>query len=1087
MDHFDLIHTPLAGRNLIEASAGTGKTFTIAGLYLRLLVERRLRVEQILVVTFTEAATEELRVRIRRRLREAQDAFAAGASDDPLLAGLLAAVTERGEAVRLLTAALRSFDEAAIFTIHGFCQRVLQESPFESGSLFDTELVTEQEGLLREVAGDFWRLHLYTAPPAAVARAVAAGLSPAALLKLAGKRGSDPFLAVIPNLSRPELPATGAIDDATLDVWLLWLRRAFFAYLAEELPRRKRRANVRFFEDLLLDLHRALSGPDGALLAEAVGERYRAALIDEFQDTDPLQFRIFDTLFPTDDPETPLFLIGDPKQAIYSFRGADIFAYLEAAEGTEQRHTLGENWRSEPALIRGVNALFAFRAEPFLFREIGFSPVTPAERERELLTVDGVPDPSPFRLWQMGRLEAGKPINKGDAWEILPRAVAVEIARLLAEGNEGRLRIGGRPVQPGDMAVLVRKNRQARLVRRELASLGIPAVLRGAGNLFESIEAEEVLQLLAAVAEPGNGRLIRTALVTELVGVTGDGLARLIEDEPAWEEVLEEFRGYHGLWETGGCMAMTSALLARRRVRSRLLACAGGERRLTNILHCVETIHQAAVAGNLGMEGTIAWLAARIAEEPKREEHEIRLETDEAAVQLVTVHKSKGLEYPIVFCPFAWEETVSRDQTAVFHDGDRRLVIDIGSPELPLHRERAQEEGLAEALRLLYVAVTRARNRCYLVWGAFKDAGRSALHYLLHPEAAAVKGQVALDDGAIMADLARLATASGGAIAVEPLPVAAVAPAAPSKAVAGDFRCREFTGRIDGDWRVASFTSFASHPAGIAELPDRDDTAAGSGGEQPAADPFSIFSFPRGARAGIFLHEILERLDFAAGPAADVAPAVEEALRRHGFGRQWLPAVAGMVANVLRLPLPAPAGSFALADLKPGGWRTELEFYFPLRFVTAEALRDLACQWSGEEQPANLADVLGALRFRPVKGMVRGFIDLVCEHDGRYYLMDWKSNHLGNSAADYAPSRLREAMERNLYPLQYLLYSLALHRHLATRLPGYRYDRHFGGVFYLFLRGIDPARGAETGVFADRPPRELVEELERLLIESDRD
>ncbi|BDV41231.1 hypothetical protein GURASL_01540 [Geotalea uraniireducens] len=1085
MEPFNLLHTPLSGRHLIEASAGTGKTFTIAGLYLRLLLERRLRADQILVVTFTEAATEELRDRIRRRLREAVDAFAAGSSDDPLLDGLLGGGIAAPEALRLLSAALRSFDEAAIFTIHGFCQRALRDNPFASGSLADTELLADQERLLQEVAADFWRDTVYRAPAPLVRKVVDEGVSPGRLLRSVGTRGG-PLLRVIPELPLPELPA-GDPDEAFLDQWLLALKRQFHAYLAAELPRRKRRANVRSFDDLLLDLYQALQAAQGDALAGAVRERYRAALVDEFQDTDPLQFGIFDALYPLAG-EAPLFMIGDPKQAIYSFRGADVFAYLAAAAATEQRHTLDENWRSEPALVRAVNALFAGRPAPFLFPGIAFHPVRAAEREQRLLTVDGAADPAPFKIHFVPRREAGKPINKGDGAELLVQGVAAEIARLLDEGGAGRLLIGDRPLVAGDIAVLVRKNRQARLVQQELNRLGIPAVLRGAGNLFDSPEAAEILLVLGAVAEPADERRLRAALVTDLAGIGGDGLARLLGDESAWETVLEEFRGYHDLWAKSGCMPMAMRLLAGRQVRSRLLALPDGERRLTNILHCFELLHEAAVAGNLGMEATVSWLAERLSEEQRREEHEIRLETDEAAVQLVTIHKSKGLEYPVVFCPFCWEGRDGTGETVLFHDEAGRAVLDLGSPELPRHRQRAAEENLAEGLRLLYVAVTRAKNRCYLAWGAFKDAGGSAMHYLLHPDVPGDKGQVALSDEAIRAELEQLAVASGGAIAVTPLPPRAPAGVYRPPVAAEPLSCREFHGTIEHDWRVASFTSFVSQAEHVAELPDRDEWVAGDGApllREPPAERQTIRDFPRGTRAGIFLHEIFEELDFAAGPAGIAEAAVAEKLRRHGFAGEWLPAVTAMLGQVLTVPLPAGEASFRLADLRPGGWLTELEFYFPLRFITADGLREAAARWSGLEQPVSLTELVTGLTFQPVRGVVRGFVDLVCEWQGRYFIIDWKSNYLGSQPADYQPPQLRESMRSHRYPLQYLLYTVALHRHLAVRLADYDYDRHFGGVHYLFLRGIEAARGDGAGIFHDRPPRQLIEELERLFVRLD--
>ena len=1068
MHRFDLLHTPLAGRNLIEASAGTGKTFTIAGVYLRLVLESRLEVGQILVVTFTEAATKELKERIRRRLKEAEHAFEQGSSADLLLCGLLLKIPDHAEARRLLTGAVRCFDEAAIFTIHGFCQRMLQENPFESGSLCDTELLTDQGTLLREIAQDHWRINCYGARRDRIAAANAAGISPASLLGMARKIGGDPFAGVI--------PAVPLASERTED-WLLGLRRGFFDYLAAELPKRKRLGNVRSFDDLLLDLHAALARPDSAL-PQLIRERYRAALIDEFQDTDPTQFAIFDAIYPAGN-QVPFFLIGDPKQAIYSFRGADIFAYLGAARATESRHTLLENWRSEPSLIDAVNTVFGSRQLPFLFEGIPFTPVEPASLDRKSLREDGECS-APLKLWFAPRSEPGKPINKGDAWEMLPESVASEICRLLRRGAEGRLKIGERSVQPGDIAVLVRANRQAKLMQRALMRRGIPSVLCSAGNLFESEEAAELLRILSAVAEPGHEALLRGALATDLTGVSGDQLARLLADEGGWEQVLEEFRGYHETWKASGCMAMTLQFMGRRRVRERLLSAPLGERRLTNLLHAVETIHQAQVQGELGMEGVIAWLCRRITEEPKREEHEIRLETDEAAVQLVTIHKSKGLEYPIVFLPFCWAEFGGKEQTALFHDPQGRVLLDIGSPQLAEHQALARRESLAESLRLLYVALTRAKHRSYLVWGAFKDAADGALHYLLHPQAEGAKGQVTLSDQALFAELEGLARSSRGGIGVLPIPEADRERYLPPATDGSGLAALQFQGAIARDWRVASFTSLATRHHHAAELPDRDEGNRAQA-QEPAAkgvDPSGIFAFPRGAKAGIFLHEIFERLDFTA--AADtLAPLVAELLGRHGFAAEWRGAVCSMVHNVLQAPL--GEDGFCLARIGMESRLTELEFFFPLASISSERLRGAVSRFSGEPFPVDMAGLFSRLSFAPVQGMLRGFMDLVVEHGGRYYILDWKSNHLGNRVEDYDRTGMRREMEQSLYPLQYLLYTVALDNYLRLRIAGYDYDRHFGGVYYLFLRGVD---GRGNGVFADRPPKPFIEELSAALVGS---
>ena len=1064
MNRFDLLQTPLAGRNLIEASAGTGKTFTIAGVYLRLVLELRLSVSGILVVTFTEAATKELRERIRKRLKEAESAFEKGESNDPLLESLLRTIPDHPEARRSLASAVRSFDEAAIFTIHGFCQRMLQENPFESGSLCNTELLTDQGSILTEIAQDYWRINCYGSSLERIAAANDARLSPSSLLGMARRVCGDPFASVIPCL--PEEPCDS--DD-----WLLGLRRGFFDYLAEELPGRKRLRNVRSFDDLLLDLHAALTRP-GSTLPALIRERYQAALIDEFQDTDPTQFAIFDTIFPARH-EAPFFLIGDPKQAIYSFRGADIFAYMGAARNTRSRHTLLENWRSEPSLIRGVNALFASHGAPFLFEEIPFSPVEAAPKERELLTEDGS-GTAPLKLWFAPRKEAGKPINKGEAWEMLPETVASEISRLLRGGASGKLKIGERGVQPGDIAVLVRANRQAKLMQRALTRRGIPSVLCSAGNLFESDEAAELLTVLSAVSEPGHEALLRGALATDLAGVSGAELARLMGDEADWEQVLEEFRSYHEIWGASGCMAMTLRFMERRQVRGRLLSAPLGERRLTNLLHLVETIHQAQIEGHLGMEGVIAWLACRISEENKREEHEIRLETDEAAVQLVTIHKSKGLEYPIVFLPFCWAEYGGKEQSALFHDANGQVILDIGSAKLSEHQALARRESLAESLRLLYVALTRGKHRSYLIWGAFKDAGDCALHYLLHPGAEVAKGQVTLSDQAMLEDLDRLSAASQGAIEVLPIPEADHEPYLPVAEHCPGFDFRRFSGTIAKEWRVASFTSLSTHKQYAAELPDRDEGSRGEPADAEAGEPSGIFAFPKGAKAGIFLHEIFEKLDFSA-PSQALEPLVAELLASHGFEAKWSSAVCSMVRSVLRAPL----GKEGLILERIGLERrfTELEFFFPLTRLTSDRLRTAVARCGGEGFPVDMAGLFSRLSFAPVEGMLRGFMDLVVEQGGRYYILDWKSNHLGNRVADYDLTGMRREMEHSLYPLQYLLYTVALDNYLRLRIPGYDYEKHFGGIFYLFLRGVD---GTGNGVFADRPPRHFIEELSEALL-----
>lgn len=1182
---------PLAGMQLIEASAGTGKTYAIALLYIRLLVELNLEPKQILVVTFTEAATQELRGRIRRRIREALDVVDGGETDDGLLRELCANANgrwgDRRAARASLDRAITSFDTAAIFTIHGFCLRALQDNAFESGSRSDTGLVTDPTGLLREVVDDFWRRSFFGDTAPLLGFALRNRYSADSLREFARVMTGTPRLRIIPEFA-PELVAgldadcrslfdrlrqewgrdiidllvndpglsrdqrqypktalpdwfdqmnryasggnpydlppgfnmftasriatgkkpTGAplshpffalCDELQQKVLhrLRLFRGELLAYCSEQLPLRKERYNIRFFGDLLNDLYGALSGAPGPLFAARLRECYRAALIDEFQDTDPVQYDIFRNIYAASG--LPLFLIGDPKQAIYSFRGADIFAYMQAAADVRDgnRFTLTSNWRSTPELLAAFNLMFAADRKPFIYDQIGYHPVA-AGRETTKRLGDGASgSPSPLQILLM----PPQGLTVTNAHTMIPPAVAAEIARLLRAEGAGAA-IGDQPVEPADIAVIVRSHRQAAAIRDALTPLGIPCVMRSDMTIFATDEAREICTLLQGVLDPASEPDVRAALVTDILGRSGSDIAALLDDEPAWERCLEQFRGYRQTWHDRGFMVMTRLLMAEHGVRGRLLRYPDGERRLTNLLHCFEVIHGKAHERGGGMEGLVTWFNERVSAREKREEHEIRLETDEKAVKILTIHVSKGLEYPIVFCPYLWTGLVGDDEVATFHEGTA-MVKDYGSDDFARNRERAEKEQLAESLRLLYVAVTRARYRCYLYGGKVTSGSAasrpetSPLAYLFHASAATRRAEEpvrplaqefsSLPPGQMEEELRELAAGSDGAISVDRLPADGVPGVwQPHRARDSRFSCRTFRRLLRNDWRVASFTSFASGEQTLAELPDRDElpAAAGSpaGTGEESAGGMTLFTFPRGARAGIFMHAIFEELDFSAATESAVAAIVGRQLELHGFDRTWQPCICAMVANVIAAPLPADDGTFTLAELKKGSWQPELEFFFPLQFVTSDLLRRSLQGYVDGYEAVDLEALLAALQFRPVRGLVRGFMDLVFEHGGRYYLVDWKSNHLGHHLEDYNRAAMSREMVRNLYPLQYLLYTVALNRYLSLRVEEYNYERHFGGVYYLFLRGVNPEGGDGYGIFRDRPPADLVNALTGVLI-----
>ncbi|NOZ02880.1 MAG: exodeoxyribonuclease V subunit beta [Deltaproteobacteria bacterium] len=1154
MIEFDLLNAPLRGRNLIEASAGTGKTYAIEGLFVRLVVEKGLTVDRILVVTFTEAATGELRDRIRRRIRGALDAFTNGYGGDDILSGLLARVADPESARARLELALHSFDEAAIHTIHGFCRRILGEMAFEAGSLFDTDLTADALPMVRGIVEDFWRSRMVQADPALVKWVNRGDFAPDELTRFAARWGRRPGLSVLPDGDAPETGAPiaeylgilkraravfeGARDDIRailegdpglnrnkyrttnvgpwmdqMDAWLndplplelfknfkkfraatieeslkagaaapthsffdlcddlngsldkvrdvmalkvSVLKRDLLQYVRAVFPSRKHALNIRTFDDLLLDLDDALSGEGGAVLARALRDRHPAALVDEFQDTDPVQFSIFSRIYGTGD--STLFFIGDPKQAIYGFRGADVFAYMAAKSDVpkEGRGTLTTNWRSAPSLIDSVNAVFGTREHPFLFRDIGFDPASPAGKEdRETLYLDGRPDAHPFQLWKV-EPENDKPVGKGKAERLIRVAVASEIVRLLNRASEGNVSIGdvaggpegGRPLEPGDIAILVRTNAQALSMQLELRSRGVPSVLHGDAGLFESPEAVDVLQLLSGIADPDDQGAVRAALITDIVGLSANELADIVADDVGWARRVETFRRYRDLWSGRSFMAMARALMADQRVREGLLAFEDGERRLTNVLHCFDVLHQASIERKLGVDGLITWLAGQISDGRPSDEYQIRLETDEKAVKLVTIHKSKGLEYPVVFVPYAWGAFGPRkDEPLAFHprEDDPSMVLDLG-PVIPAeHQQNAMREAAAEDIRLLYVALTRAKHRCYVAWGAINGSGDSALGRLL-PD-----------------DLRDLEARSGGHVRVVPLPEPSWAGFNPPTASADELECRRFKGAIPNDWRITSFSRLAARSTHDVEEPDRDASPRQvqfgvEAGPDDGSDR-TFMDFPAGARAGTCLHEVFERLDFQS-PRSEV---VGKVLRRYGFDDDWTDVVLEMARDVLDARV---LPDFRLSMLTPAERVHEMEFAFPVGLLEAASL--------ARALPDH-ADILKRLEFEPHRGQMKGFIDLVFRHEGRYYLLDWKSNLLGRGPGDYVRERLDRTMDRDLYILQSRVYATGLHRHLASRLPGYDYDSHFGGVLYLFLRGVPFGDGC--GVWFDRPSGSEIERL----------
>ncbi|WP_421189577.1 exodeoxyribonuclease V subunit beta [Aeromonas enteropelogenes] len=1175
---------PLHGERLIEASAGTGKTYTIAGLYLRLLLghgplieegadagqpsahERPLSVTEILVVTFTEAATAELRGRIRGRIHEARLAFMRGHSGDALLAQLLAEVADHALAARRLLAAERQMDEAAVFTIHGFCQRMLKQNAFESGALFETEFLTDDSQLRLQAVSDYWRAEFYPVDKTLASAVRALWPSPAALLRemngwldnselemrppagdetLAARhqaamsriaavkaawlaqvdeirrqtdgqisrytgKNYERWLAKIADWAQdeasgyaipkelerfgqtvleanlrkggelPTLPLFSEIDALLASrpgIRDLILQRAAVV-VRSRMQASKRQAHQLSFDDLLKDLDGALGSSLGERLCERIRATYRVAMIDEFQDTDPQQYRIFHRLYGGHQ-DTALLMIGDPKQAIYGFRGADIFTYIQARRNVSAHYTLGRNWRSSGALVAAVNGLFERAKDPFIYEaDILFLPVE-AQGKSKALRLDGETAPV-LHCWQL----TGQPtFNRGDYQSKMARATAAEIHRLLTLAREGKALIGSEPVKAGDIAVLVRTGAEGKLVQQELARLAIASVyLSNRESVLEQVEAREILLILHACQNPSEERSLRAALATGLFDLDAKALDELASDERAWESAVQEFMEYRKVWHKRGVLAMLRALLHRRNLASSLLASPYGERRLTNFLHLGELLQQ--VSSELdGEYALLRWLGEAVNHQSGQDAEQIlRLESERKLVQIVTIHKSKGLEYPLVFLPFICSHRSA--DTPLYHEADaagNRTILDLTGAEDSL--AEADKERLAEDLRLLYVALTRGVYATWLGLAPVRsgngksektDLHQTAIGYLLQKGEEGDAATLATALSSLAEDLPRVAVGEPSLTRPAPLP--------PEEVQLGEPQVRRFGGTLERDWWISSYSGLAAqghgHSKGVLANPGFDDEvvteAAALAAEEPVQAPQpSIFTFPKGARPGTLLHSLFETIDFESASGDSLAQHIATLLAQDGFDESWAPVLQQQVEAVLDTPLDTGFDEpVRLRDLAPERKQVELEFFLPMGRVTASALTAL-CQ---QHDPLSRGNK--PLSFATVQGMLKGFIDLVFEWQGRWYLLDYKSNHLGMSPADYSRPALEQAMVEHRYDLQYQLYSLALHRLLSLRLPGYDFDQHFGGVFYLFLRGMP-----QGGIFHTRPSCELVQGLDRLFSE----
>lgn len=1167
MNEFSVTSSPLSGTNLIEASAGTGKTYAISLIFLRLIVENNFRIEDILVVTFTIPATMELRLRIRDRLRDAISAVDGREISDGTVMDLMSGYKNNSVMKQRISAALKSFDQASVYTIHSFCQQMLVDNAFESGSLFSSEIVNDDTLIDRGVK-DLCRLILYKSGPALVSYFMD-NCSTGELLALYKKRPLSPDLRIEPEDSGADIETLDICYNAVCelyyelsDIWraesdnvsrifresealkrniykedsmdslieqmdqyisgenpfaffdkfmnytadkianslkkgceppesevfnicqklntayekynaageslLISIKKRLFDVIDELVLNSKNRNSRRTFDDLIRDAYRGLGGKAGKFLEDKVRARYRAALIDEFQDTDSLQFEIFNRLFNND--RTILFLIGDPKQAIYRFRGADIFSYMKASELVQNRYTLARNWRSRAELIESVNEVFGRSSNPFIFERIRFYPVSPGEvSQGDILTVNGKPLPA-FDIWLADDEDESPEV-------MLLEKLASEISLLINRDEDNPYRLGDRGITPGDIAVLVRTRKQGISVRDSLARYSIPSVSRGMDNVFNTDEARSLYYIVSAISDPSNYRLVKSAVSTPVMGGTAGMLFSINSSADDGKEKLDgitsRFYVYRDTWATGGFLKMITGFLEKESVPARLFALKGGDRMVTNVNHIAEILHSAEHQNGFTPMELVAWFGNTLASPPDIDEYSMRLERDDNAVNIITMHACKGLEFPVVYSPFLSHSGDNRDNYLIFHDpSDNNRTVMYLDKNIPDDIKKIRDdEDLAENVRLLYVALTRAKSSCRVMLAPNRNFSRSAAFYILVKSSG--YESLKYTRGVLVSSINALVENSGGRISFSQGGVPAGKMYIAEKHSADEMGSRKFTGTVKEGWKTHSYSAIALHSSAPVKPEEKDFQ---SEYHVKAVYGDGISAFPSGAKAGLCIHEIFEKTDFTLKDRDRVRGICREILEKYRFDVSSDEILTDMFFDVVSSVIDGSSG-LRLSGIDESSRLSELEFNFPVKYFDSGVFREI---FSGPSPYCDRIYQRLAGNHSEPGGMMKGFIDLVFVHNGKYYIADWKSNHLGVTHADYSGERILEEMEKHNYFLQYYLYTVALDRYLEQRLGGsYSYEEHFGGVYYFFIRGMNPVTAGNCGIFRDRPDRTVVERLDR--------
>lgn len=1135
------------GSYAIEANAGTGKTHTITMLVLRFVVEQGVGINNLLVVTFTNAATAELKERVRLKLLEAQQALSGFYEnlDEVVIAWVKNLSVDKLIAQQRLNNALLNFDQTAIFTIHGFCQRTLKDFALESGQLFDCDLTSDVSELRLQITEDYWRKELH--------------LQSLWVVSLLTQKLGDPkkLLASVKGINAqevvyPEMQSLARVVDSiekniavtkvnlsnllqklnenkaylnknyfaglgenykNLNSWLyekivifpdqallaftssgvekglnghkfkakenatntqqkqeylkrleidtsyvdqlqrsvanlvIMFRRNLVERLRVEQDKKLQQLNKLSFDSLILRLEEALQAPNNESIKTGLQQLYQVALIDEFQDTDQAQWNIFSTLFMS--PKHSLYLIGDPKQAIYKFRGADLFSYFKARKSVQFNYSLSGNWRSYPHLVTAVNQLFSKNKQAFSSPLVQYQQ-SYAERKAEQGELQKQGKPMvPMVLWQLN--QPSSDIKKYWTLTLAKKEVRIavvnEIIALLQKPVTITTNIQNRKLLPQDIVILVRTNEQAREYQNELYNAGVPSVFNSTESVFATDEAKEIFCLLRAISHPSDLEFLRQALTLSWFALGGHDLYIIVNDEQALEQWMVRFQSYYDVWCTQGLMAMMHALLAQEQVEAKLAKKPTTERKLTNIHHLLELLQQAIIKEHLGLHKTLDYLQIAMTKNHHNDEHKLRLESDEQAVKIVTLHRCKGLEYPVVFCPMFWHRSnlLKQEKNLISCHEDGQMIVDLGSDKFEQRKDQAIAEELAEDLRLLYVALTRAKLRCYLVWVDARTQNKtniSALAYLLFNGFSSAEQKNFSTQQNVLQNLSKQYPAcfTYGLLATKQQTDKLYLLEQSNKALSS----RQQQRNLKTIWRLTSYTDLSA-----LSITETIENTIDKTQEEYLA------SIPRGTHVGNVIHQLLETIDFAElVQNKNIALARDKSCQRYGLSMQQPALIDALLTRAVTTALSPTELDFSLANLSPKQCIKEMPFFYKFNEINSSKINSIL---------ANSTD-FKPLSGRTMQGLLVGFIDLICSYQGRFYVIDYKTNSLDN----YEHNALADAMLAHNYGLQYWLYSLVLHQYLQQRMPNYNYQKHFGGVRYLFVRGMFQERPG-SGVYAKRP------------------